>query len=115
MSRKTQSIIPVNDNIAIKKEKDTYIICEAYVNGKKENAQVQWVNMTYHRNLAMAIRALPDAMLGKEEINSFEEAYIKCNEIAERLASLFDNMVSINPKPIQITVDEEIDLCQDDQ
>lgn len=115
MSRKSAQMIIISDTIAIKKQDTTYIICDAYKKGNKESEPTVWVNRTYHGNLAKAIRALPDAMLAKEEIRSLHEAYMKLREISEHLAKLFDEMVVINPKPVQIRVDHGVELCQKEQ
>lgn len=89
MARVTPDIIVIDDNIAIKKDEHNYIICYAYKNGKKDNAEIQWVNKFYYGSLGKALKALPDAMLGNESINSLDEAYQKCIEIAEKLSMMF--------------------------
>lgn len=109
MARNTPDIIVIDDNFAIKKDKREYVVCSKYVNPKKPD-EVTWVNETYHGSLGGAIKALPNHMLGAEKINSLEEAYQACNRIADHLAQLFDNMVKIEPKPIQVVIRED---CED--
>lgn len=106
MARKTPDIIVVNENIAIKKDESQYIICDAYRNPKTPD-EVSWINKTYHGSLPKAIRALPKEMLSQEKITSFEDAYEACNRIAEHLAQLFDDIVRIEAKPIQLVIDED--------
>lgn len=100
MSKKTQKIIELTDDVAIKIEDNQYIIAYKYTNAKTK--AVSWVSDCYHPRLDTLFASLPDYIIRRKDITSLKELYSELQNVVEMLKDKFNILKKFDKRSYEL-------------